>query len=133
MAAASGSPRSEEKKNLPATPEDRRAWGAIGGYVGWSRTEDRRARMAQVQGRSPSDLRWHAAKLGIADPDDLTEEERRRAESARQAYFRRLARKSADTRRRRKEKARADVAARLDALVYEVGQGATHRDCGDVR
>lgn len=64
-------------------------YGSIGGHTGWANTVDRTARLAKAHANSPSELAWHAKKLGL-DPDNLTKTERKRAENARIAYFKRL-------------------------------------------
>ena len=63
---------------------DLSAWGAIGAHESWSRTEDRAAR------RAPARAAFMARFEGAADP-----------EAARKAYFLRLARKSAEARRKK--------------------------------
>ena len=67
-------------------------FGSIGGHIGWANTVDRHARLAKAQANSPAGLAWHAKKLGL-DPDHLTPTERKRAENARTAYFKRLSMK----------------------------------------
>lgn len=74
---------------------DRQIIGAIGAHESWARTPDRTARTSA--GRRAFLARFERE----VDPDGtLTPEERtRRAESARKAYFARLALKSAQARR----------------------------------
>lgn len=74
----------------PETRARLREYGSIGGHIGWANTPDRQARLAKPHANSPSDLAWHARKLGF-DPDNLTKTEAKRAENARMAYFKRLA------------------------------------------
>ncbi|MHA3019530.1 hypothetical protein ACXPWS_04575 [Mycobacterium sp. BMJ-28] len=78
-------------------PDERSLIGQIHAYESWARTEDRAARTAN--GRKAFLDRFERE----VDPDGvLTPEERaRRAMWARKAYFRRLALKSAQARRRR--------------------------------
>ena len=75
--------------------------GSIGGNLSWARTEDRAARAARMRAHSPSGIAWHARKLGF-DPDNLTETQRKRAENARRAYYKRMALESQKARARRK-------------------------------
>jgi hypothetical protein len=81
------------------TPDQRRAWGAVGGLESWSRTPDRTARTEN--GRKAFRDKFE----DLVDPDKvLTDAERAwRAERARLAHFKRMALKSAEVRRRRKE------------------------------
>jgi len=72
--------------------------GRIGAHEGWARCEDRTARTAKA--RRAFDARFE----NEVDPDGVLapSERARRAESARKAYFARLALKSATTRARRR-------------------------------
>lgn len=81
--------------------------------------------MANVRKNSPTQLEWHARKLGI-DLDNCTEDEYRRAESARKLWYARLqlksraGRKAAKARRLREEADRLQAVARsLEALDTE--------------
>jgi hypothetical protein len=83
------------------SPETRRLlaeYGSIGGNLGWANTKDRLARLAKAHANSPSDLAWHARKLGL-DPENLTPTERKRAENAKAAYFKQLSMKARDAKR----------------------------------
>jgi hypothetical protein len=83
------------------TRAERRLTGAIGGFKGWANTEDRDARIKRTHEASPSHVAWHARRRGW-DPDRLTEDQLRRAEADKKAYYAQLAFKSAVARRRRK-------------------------------
>lgn len=69
---------------MPLTAQERQQYGQIGGLESWSRTEDRTGRTA------PARSAFLARFDEYADP-----------EAARRAYFKRLALKSAASRRRR--------------------------------
>ena len=99
---------------MPERDPQRSAIGRIGAHTKWARTPDRTAATAAAR------IAFLERFETEVDPDrTLAPEERaRRAESARKAYFARLALKSADTRRRRTE------AAALRALADEVEGGA---------
>jgi len=58
--------------------------------------------MAKPKAKSPADISWHARRLGF-DPESLTDEQWKRANSARRAYFAKLAHKSAKARRLRRQ------------------------------
>ena len=116
-------------------PEDRALqseYGRIGGHTLWSCVEDRSARMVAAQDNSPLGLRWHAVKLGIPDPDHLTASEVQRCESARKAYFLKLALNARLAKERKRaqqeaEAAAADEAERVKLLRQQVaaaGRGA---------
>ncbi len=89
---------------IPA-PE-RKLQASIAAHESWWRTEDRSARLA------PARRAFADSFLEKVDPDHrLPEDERAlRAENARKAHYQRLALKSAQVRRRRRELA-ADEAA----------------------
>jgi hypothetical protein len=70
-------------------PVERQLIASTGGLTGWANTEDRAARMAHVRENSPTSWKYHARKLGI-DPETCTPEERKRAETARKLYYKRL-------------------------------------------
>jgi hypothetical protein len=79
------------------TPSERRLVGQIGAHDSWADTEDRAARTAPAR-KAQLDKFEHEV-----DPDGkLAPAERaKRAEHARKAYFKRLALKSAQARKRR--------------------------------
>lgn len=74
--------------------------GRIGAHIGWSRTADRAARLAPARRNSPVSIEWHLARLDPALDNASPAERMAAAESARKAYFARLAAKSADARKR---------------------------------
>lgn len=74
--------------------------GRIGAHVGWSRTADRVARLGPARRNSPVGIEWHLARLGPELDGAAPAERMAAAESARKAYYARLAAKSADARRR---------------------------------
>lgn len=76
-------------------PEDRRLVASIAAHESWARTPDRTARTSKA--RAALDAKF----LAEADGDPV------RAEHLRKAYFQRLALKSAQARRARKEGAAA--------------------------
>lgn len=90
--------------------------GSIGGHESWARTSDRTQRTAP--GRAAFMARFERE----VDPDGtLPEAERlRRAENAKSAYYKRLALKSASTRRRRTE---AIMPQTLDQLLKAMRSG----------
>lgn len=93
---------------MPLSPSERSLRGQIAAHESWARTEDRSARTAKAR-KAMLDKFEHDV-----DPDGvLTPAERaKRAESKRKAHFKRLALKSAASRRRASEaRAKAD---RLD-------------------
>jgi hypothetical protein len=67
---------------MPITPEQRRAWGSLGGLTSWVNTENRYDRVYSAKSNSPLGFAWHARQLGL-DPDNLTPEQEKRVESAR--------------------------------------------------
>lgn len=73
---------------MSLTPSERRQWGVVGAEQSWANTKDRSARTA------PARAALDAKFLAEADGDPT------RAEHLRRAYFRRLALKSAQARRR---------------------------------
>lgn len=76
-----------------------RVAGSIGAHESWARTEDRTARTA------PAREAFNRRFEDQVDPDRALDpaERARRADSARKAYYARLALKSAQARRRRTE------------------------------
>jgi hypothetical protein len=94
------------------TREQRVLRSRIGGYSSWARTEDRSARTAPARAASPASLdRWERE----VDPDCVLDpaDRAQRAESARRAYFTRLALRS--SRSRSKAAAARRRAAELEA------------------
>jgi hypothetical protein len=85
---------------MPKPPSaDLAEYGRIGAYESWSRTEDWTARTAPA--RAAADEKFYDA----VDPNrELSPAEReKRAAAARKAHFRRLALKSAQVRKARRE------------------------------
>jgi hypothetical protein len=82
---------------MPVTDSDRSQIGKIGAYTKWSQTKDRTA--ATAPARAALEKKFEDA----VDPNrELTQAERaKRVEYARKLYYTRLARKSAQARRRR--------------------------------
>lgn len=98
------------------TPADKTLLGRIGAHESWARTADRTARTEP--GRRAADARFEK----LVDPDGVlpVEERRKRAASARQAHYQRMALKSAQVRRtrvRRKADDHAAIAAELRATA----------------
>jgi hypothetical protein len=77
---------------LPApTPAERKSVASIAGHSKWARTVDRHAATAPARAAGPNGIEWHLARLG---PEFVNATERQRldaAESARRAYFKRMA------------------------------------------
>jgi hypothetical protein len=86
---------------MPPPNRDRQAqFGRVGALESWSRTPDRTARTAPARHSGPSSIEWHLARLDAELFADATDEQKlAAAESARRAYFARLALKSAKARR----------------------------------
>ena len=76
-------------------------WGRIGSLESWARTEDRTARTAPAVRASMARFEREVDPEGKLSP----EEREKRAAFARKAYFRRLAIKSHEARRRNKNAA----------------------------
>jgi hypothetical protein len=79
-----------------------RTYSSIGAHESWARTPDRTARTANGRKAGPNALEWHLARLDperFADASDAQREAA--AESARRAYFQRLAIASHEARRRK--------------------------------
>jgi hypothetical protein len=92
------------------------AYSSIGAHSSWAVTTDRPARTAKARKASPIELEWHAQRL---DPPPKTEAERlQRAESARKAYFARLAKRGAATRTKQAEERKAQAEAKTQQ-AYE--------------
>ena len=79
------------------SPAERRLAGQIGAYQSWARTDDRAARTANARQAALDKFEREVDPEGVLTP----QERAKRAESARKAYFARLALKSAQARRRR--------------------------------
>ncbi len=73
--------------------------GRIGAHESWSRTPDRTARTAPARAEFDQRFEREVDPDGVLDPAERA----RRAEHARKAYFARLALKSAQVRRARRE------------------------------
>ncbi|WP_445160798.1 hypothetical protein ACTXG5_21960 [Mycobacterium sp. Dal123C01] len=86
------------KTGLTAFERKKRSEKAV--HTQWAKETNRTARTAAARGNSPSSLRYHEKQI---DPDGLLlpAERRKRAESARKAYFADLALRSAKARRRK--------------------------------
>jgi hypothetical protein len=77
---------------MPRTAQEHRRDSSIGSHESWARTADRTARTANGRAASPSQLEWHVARLDPERFADATDEQKlAAAESARTAYFARLA------------------------------------------
>lgn len=95
-----------------ADEHDRSIVARIAAFTSWSHTEDRSARTAPARAALEEKFLREAG----GDP--------KRAEAARRAYYLSLGRKSAQARRKAKEKAaRAQTDVELDAIVVEMGSG----------
>jgi hypothetical protein len=100
---------------MPAKdPSDRVLLARIAAHMKWAKEPDRRAATAAARKAG-----WDRFEREV-DPDRVLppEERARRADNARQAYFTRLALKSAQVRRRRRAADRdaAAIVAELDAI-----------------
>lgn len=91
--------RVRRRPGVDRTPSDRALAASIAAHSMWAQTGDRTARTAP--GRSKFDARFEAQ----VDPDGVLDpaERARRAASARSAYFKALALKSAKSRRARRK------------------------------
>lgn len=74
--------------------------GRIGAHESWANTVDRSARTAQARRSGPSSLQWHLDRLPAQFADASEKARTIAAESARSAYYSRLALKSAQARKR---------------------------------
>ncbi len=81
------------------TPHDRRLNGRVGGHKSWSQTPDRATRLEAAHAASPSQIAWHALRMGF-DPSQLTEGQKKQAESARKLYYAELSRRARKGRKR---------------------------------
>ena len=86
------------------SPAERSARATKAVNTSWARCEDRTTRTAKMRAAGPSQIAWHAKRMGF-DPDDLTDAQRLQAEAAMRAYFAGLRYKALRTRRLRKEAA----------------------------
>jgi hypothetical protein len=77
------------------TPEERQRRernSRIAAHESWARTKDRSARTAAGRAAGPASVEWHIARLDPERFADATDEQRLAAgESARKAYYQRLA------------------------------------------
>lgn len=83
------------------SPAERKLRAQIAAHTSWANTDDRRARTANGTAALLSKFEREVDPDGTLDPSERA----RRAESARKAHFARLAFKSAQARRQRKEAA----------------------------
>ncbi len=97
-------------------PEIRHTQASVAGLTGWVNTPDRQARMAHVRANSPTDWPWHARKLGI-DPETATDDEIKRALTARKLWYRRWHLKLKATRKAAKARELQAEADRLQAVA----------------
>jgi hypothetical protein len=98
------------------TPSERsqRAAHAVNTFWSQCTDEERAARTKHMRANSPSELAYHARKLGF-DPNNMSESEVKRAKSARKAYYAGLVYRSSRARRKRKEE--REAAARKAAAT----------------
>jgi hypothetical protein len=84
-------------KSIPNAAEH----GRLGGHISWSRTADRSARTRKARAASPASIEYHVSRLDPALFADATRAQKLdAAESARRAYFARLAGRSRASRQR---------------------------------
>lgn len=110
---------------MPATSTERKLRAEIAAHASWASTPDRSARTAPAR-RAALD-RFEKQ----VDPDSvlLPAERARRAEHARKAYFKRLALKSAQARRKSREYAETAAAAERElAQAAHADQGLPDAD-----
>lgn len=95
---------------MPETPAERSLRSSIAAHESWARTADRSKRTAKARAAMLQKFEQQV------DPDGtlLPAERQKRAESARRAYFQRLALRSAQSRRRAKEATAAAEAAEAE-------------------
>lgn len=74
--------------------------GRAGAHESWANTVDRSARTRRARDNSPSSIEWHLARLPEQFADAGQDARLKAAESARKAYYARLAMKSAAARRK---------------------------------
>jgi nitric oxide reductase activation protein len=91
--------------------EEMAARGSIGAHTQWSQCEDRTARTANA--RTAAEKRFET----IVDPDGVLDpvERAKRANNARQAHMKQMARKSVQVRKRKQAQRLRDEAARIEA------------------
>ena len=82
---------------MPLTPAERSLRGQIAAHESWARTPDRAARTAKARQAQLDKFEQQVDPDGVLPPAERAT----RAEHARKAYFKRLALKSAQARRRR--------------------------------
>lgn len=83
---------------MPLSPAERSIRGQIAAHESWARTENRPARTRKAREKFESRFEREVDPSGVLSPDERA----KRAANARQAYFARLALKSAKARRARK-------------------------------
>lgn len=83
---------------MPLTPAERILRGQLAAHTSWARTEDRAARTAPARREALKRFEREVDPEGKLAPDVRA----KMAQHARQAYFKRLALKSAQARRRRR-------------------------------
>lgn len=81
-------------------PTRRQNIGRYGAHESWARTKDRSARTRPARSSSPSSIEWHLAQLPEQFGDATPAQRLAAAESAKRAYFAKLAIKSANARRK---------------------------------
>ena len=113
-------------RSASLTPAERSLRSRLAAHESWARTRDPAARTANARKAFRDRFENEVDPDGILDPDERI----RRAESARKAYFTRLALKSATSRRRANE-SRIDAsrleqeATQADAELAELGSVAS--------
>lgn len=85
----------------------RQQLGSLGGHISWSRTLDRTARTRPARSKSPGSLEYWLDRLPETFAGASEVQRRDAAESAKKAYFARLALKAVEA---RKAKGGRDVA-----------------------
>ncbi len=81
------------------TPEERRLIASLAAHTQWANCTDRTARTAKARQAAEDRFERQVDPDGVLDPDERL----RRAESARKAYFAKLALQGLKARRKRKE------------------------------
>lgn len=81
---------------MPLSPSERSLRAEIAAHESWAKTDDPSARTAPARAAFLKRFEDHVDPYGVLDPAERA----RRAESKRRAYFKRLALKSAQARRR---------------------------------
>ena len=108
---------------MSLTASEKSLRGQIGAYTSWSRTEDRSARTAPARKAALQKFEQQVDPNGELSPDERA----RRAQYARKAYFKQLALKSAQARRRRESDRQAEAAelarlAEIDGLLTRLSE-----------